>query len=158
MQRNFRIAQLQADVDCNTVLLGRLIEIEKNVREKGPDYYSQLVDRLRSAPSDERPEQSGPNDPTYDDMILKLLSQVWEKCKEGGAEKGDTDLGEKLAGHVGEHVVGLREEIEKKTKELEAETEEKGKKITSEDIHEGWDSKVRMSFDASVDSSYRIEL
>jgi cell division cycle protein 37 len=140
--RNFKIAQLHADVDCNTVLRQRLIAIEKDVREKGTAYYSQLVDRLRSAPSDERPPQSGPNDPSYDAMILTLLGQVWEQCKEEGVERDDSGLGERLAKGVGEHVEGLRVEIEKKGKEIEEEEKEKTKKITSEDIHEGWDSKV----------------
>jgi hypothetical protein len=36
MARNFKIAQLKVDIDCNSVLLGRVIEIEKEVREKGP--------------------------------------------------------------------------------------------------------------------------
>jgi cell division cycle protein 37 len=75
-------------------------------------------------------------------MILTLLNQVWGKCKEAGASKDDLDLGDKLASSVGEHVVGLKEEIEKKGKELKDEEEEKTRKITSEDIHEGWDNKV----------------
>jgi cell division cycle protein 37 len=144
MARNFKIAQLEADVDCNTLLLGRVIEIEKEVREKGPAHYSQLVDRLRSAPSDEKPPQSGPDSPTYDAMILTLLTQVWEKCKEEGVGRDDSDLGEKLAERIGEHVAGLKEDIAKKSKELEEEAKERNKKITSEDIHEGWDSKVKV--------------
>lgn len=140
--RNLRIAHLHADVNCNTVLRARLVSIESKIREEGPDYFSRLVDQLRNAPSEDRPPESGPNDPTYDAMILTLLSQVWEKCKEGGAKKGDSDLGDKLAGMVGEHVEGLRKEIENKGAELEEEENEKRKHITSEDIHEGWDSKV----------------
>lgn len=139
--RRIRILQLQADIDCNTILRARLVQIEKDVREKGQAHFSQLVDRLRNAPSDERPPQSGPNDPSYDDMILTLLTRVWSEVKEKMGEGKEGDLGEMLASGVGEHVEGLRVEIEKKGKELVDEEAERDKKITSDDMHEGWDSK-----------------
>jgi cell division cycle protein 37 len=40
----------------------------------------------------------------------------------------------------------MEEEIVKKSEELEEEANEKSKKITSEDIHDGWDSKVNYHF------------
>lgn len=147
MARNFKISQLNADIDCNTVLLGRLEVIEKDVRDKGAAYFSQVVEKMKANPTDQRPPQSGENDPTYDEMLLILFGRVSEKIKSGNVGQGDGDgvLGEKVADLLKEHVEGLKADIANKKKEIAEEELEKSKKITSEDMRDGWDSKVSHS-------------
>ena len=140
MMRNAKIENLKADVDCNIILRERLVDIEKQTREGGPQYFSNLVERLRTQPSPDKPPQSGPDAPSYDAMILMLLNQIFEQFKDEGWDQ--SNLGEKLATAVSGHIEGLRVEIEKKKAELDEELSEKKKKITSEDIHESWDNKV----------------
>jgi hypothetical protein len=82
-------------------------------------------------------------------MIYQLLMRVWEDCKADGAEKDDPELGSRLADEVQKHVVGIEEDIEAKKKELAEEIKEKNKKITSENIKDGFESAVR-------DSSYYL--
>ena len=80
-------------------------------------------------------------------MILSLMMKVWEDVKESGVGKvdGDEKLGEHLLKGLKTHetrLAGVQKELKN---ELESEESEKNKKITSDDIHEGWDSKVRFS-------------
>ena len=73
-------------------------------------------------------------------MVLTLLLQVSE------AAKKDTGEEEKVVAKVKEglakHLVQLAEHTEKLKKDLEAEEKEQKKHITSEDMHDGFDSKV----------------
>lgn len=79
-------------------------------------------------------------------MILSLLLKVYGDAKEKGVEKNDERLRETLIGNLKGHVANLGERQEALKKELEQEEEEKNKKITSESIHEGWDSHVSNLF------------
>lgn len=75
-------------------------------------------------------------------MILNLLEQVAAQARERAA--GDQEkLGRLLEDGVGGHVQKLGEEIAKLKRELDELYKEKAKHITTEDIHEGFDSKVR---------------
>lgn len=73
-------------------------------------------------------------------MILNLLEQVAAQAREKAA--GDQEkLGKLLEDGVGGHVQKLGEEIAKLKRELDGLYKEKAKHITTEDIHEGFDSK-----------------
>ena len=76
-------------------------------------------------------------------MILSLLLKVYEDAKEKGVtERNDERLRETLIANLKGHVAKLGETQERLKKELAHEEEEKAKKITSENIHEGWESHV----------------
>ena len=73
---------------------------------------------------------------------------VSEKAKDNvkqsdvvGAEK-DARLAKELAAEVVTHVQQLGDTIDKNQKELDEELKEQKKHITSDDLHEGFDSKV----------------
>ena len=71
-----------------------------------------------------------------------------DKVKEAdvvGAEK-DVRLAKELAVEVATHVQQLGDTIDKNQKELDDELKEQKKHITSDDLHEGFDSKVSRFF------------
>jgi hypothetical protein len=81
-------------------------------------------------------------------MVLSLLKMVSEKAKEKvkqsdfvGAEK-EARLAKELGVEVATHVQQLGDTIDKNQKELDEELKEQRKHITSDDLHEGFDSKV----------------
>ena len=85
-------------------------------------------------------------------MVVSLLKMVSEKAKDKvkqsdvvGAEK-DARLAKELAAEVVTHVQQLGDTIDKNQKELDEELKEQKKHITSDDLHEGFDSKVSRFF------------
>lgn len=149
--RKIHIAQLKADIDCNGVLEPRLKQIADDVAAQGPTYFSSLAERFRAQPSPEAPPTNAPDQKTYDEMLLALMLRVWEEVKETGVGKDDPQLGDKLAEGLRTHLVRMGEHQEKLKKELAQEEEEQHKKITSDDIHDGFDSRVSLSFLRYVD-------
>jgi len=89
-------------------------------------------------------------------MILSLLRQVAEearkKAKESGALESEKEekLAKFLARGVAEHAGRLKETIDKDTQSLVAEEKEQKKHITSEDLHDGFSSKVWKTLRFSV--------
>lgn len=113
-------------------------------------YFNSLVEKLEKNPSKDCPPGNDPSKPeqTYDGMLLILLRGVTDAVKKrismlnlSESEK-QAKLGSELAAEMAMHVQELQKEIDKKRQELEDEIQEQKKKITSEDIHEGFDSKV----------------
>lgn len=108
------------------------------------------MEQLEKNPSKDCPPGHDPSklEQTYDGMLLSLLHQVGEAAKVSIKEAGVTEdlreekLGKALADGMGEHVGRLRETIENDKRELETEEKEQKKHITSEDLHDGFDSKV----------------
>ncbi|KAI0769900.1 Cdc37 N terminal kinase binding-domain-containing protein [Fomes fomentarius] len=139
-ERKFKIAQLKADLACNDVLKPRLTQITADVEAQGPAHFSSLVDKFKTNPSPDAPPTNAPEQKTYDEMLLSLMLQVWEEAKKKGVEKNDPKLGDALVAGLREHLNKMSEHQEKLKKELKNEEEEAHKKITSEDIREGFDS------------------
>ncbi|KAI0771189.1 Cdc37 N terminal kinase binding-domain-containing protein [Trametes elegans] len=138
--RKLHIAQLKADIACNDVLKPRLQKITEDVEAQGPPLFSSLVERFKTNPSPEKPPTTSPEQKSYDEMLLSLLLQVWEEAKNKGVQKDDPKLGEALVAGLKKRLVGLDEHQEKLRKELQQEEEEQHKKITMEDLHEGFES------------------
>lgn len=152
--RRAKIAQLQANIDCDNVLLPRVTEIADKLADSSTDqvpYFNSLVEKLEKNPSKDCPPGNDPSksEQTYDGMLLILLKGVTDVVKKrveasnvSQSEK-EARLGKELAVEMAMHVTQLKKAIDDKKKELENEIKEQKKKITSEDIHEGFDSKVR---------------
>ncbi|KZT09369.1 uncharacterized protein LAESUDRAFT_696140 [Laetiporus sulphureus 93-53] len=138
--RRQRIAQLSADVACNDVLQPRLQTITDEVAAQGAPRFSALVERFKTNPSPDKPPTNAPEQKTYDAMLLSLMLQIWEEAKEQGVEKDDPRLGEVLVQGLKKHIVQMGEHQEKLKTELATLEEEAHKKITSDDLHVGWDS------------------
>ena len=113
-------------------------------------YWSNLVEQLEKNPSRDCPPGNDPSklEQTYDGMLLHLFQRVTQDAKEKlnklnlmESEKEER-LGKILAEEMAMHVVKLGETIQRDEKECEHEKAEQKKKITTEDIHEGWETKV----------------
>ncbi|KAI0328891.1 hypothetical protein GY45DRAFT_1325750 [Cubamyces sp. BRFM 1775] len=138
--RKHRIAQLKADIACGEVLKPRIQKITEEVEAQGAPHFSALVERFKTNPSPEKPPTNSPDQKTYDEMLLNLMLQVWEEAKKKGVEKDDPKLLDTLVAGLKEHLVKMDEHQAKLRKELEQEEEEQHKRITMEDIHDGFDS------------------
>ncbi|KAF7980515.1 hypothetical protein HWV62_38034 [Athelia sp. TMB] len=142
--RKAKIQAINAEIACNGVLLPRLQSIQSDLSSadaKPLPYISQLVEKLQTNPSPDAPPTNAPGQPTYDAMVLSLLMQVSEEAKKAAADKGQDALVAKIKEGLDKHVVQLGEHTEKLKKDLADEEKEQKKHITSEDIHEGFDSK-----------------
>lgn len=143
--RNQKIKDLQTEISINDVLLPRLRTITEEVHgaTDSPAQFTRIVEQLTSNPSPDAPTTDAPKTLTYDEMLLSLLMQVRQDAKEKGVENNRERLGEVLVTNLKGHVAKLGEQQEKLKKELAQEEAERAKKITSDDLHEGWDSHVR---------------
>ena len=157
--RKEKIKHLQAQIGCNKVLLPRIKEIHSKLVDQSSSvsptvYFNSLVEQLQTNPSRDCPPGNDPTKPeqTYDGMMLSLLKMVSDKAKERvkqadilGAEK-ETRLAKELSIEVATHVQQLGDTIDKNEKELDDELKEQKKHITSDDLHDGFDSKVSRFF------------
>lgn len=123
-------------------MLVRLNAIQDEIASKGLVYFSSLVEQLKTNPSPEAPPTGAKDQPTYDQMVLSLLLQVWEETKGKGVQKDDPKLDSVLLQRIKESAEKVTKYLDEAKVELEKEEKEAHKKITSEDIHDAWDSKV----------------
>ena len=151
--RKHKIAQLQANIDCDHVLLPRITDIANKLADPSIDtvpYYNAQVEKLEKEPSKDCPpgNDSSKSEQTYDGMLLILLRGITEVVKKRIQESNvaepekQTQLARELASEMNMHVKQLAKSIDDKKRELEEEISEQKKKITSDDIHEGFVNKV----------------
>jgi cell division cycle protein 37 len=143
-QRNALMAQLEANIAMNAELLPRAEKIvaELKAADDQPAFFSRTVERLKTSPD---PAGPGEGTDSYETMIYHLLLTVYEDVKKKGIEKDSAKMGAALVEGMEGHITGLKEDTKKKEVQLEEEKKEKAKKITAEDIQEGFDSKVRLA-------------
>jgi cell division cycle protein 37 len=141
--RNQLIAQLEADLALNAELLPRARKIASELKasDDKPAFFSRTVDRLKNAPDPAGPAGGGDS---YETMLYHLMLTVYEDVKKAGVKQDDDKLGQALQDALDTHVKGLEEDTKKKEVQLDSEKKEKAKKITTEDIHEGFQSAVRI--------------
>ncbi|KIO16296.1 hypothetical protein M407DRAFT_58013, partial [Tulasnella calospora MUT 4182] len=135
--RKHRIAEYKSILALNEVLIPRVRSIMKDVGEGGPSKYSAIVEQLTTAPSSAKLAGTGPNQPSYDNILSNMLMKIKEDLKAKGITSPDTlQLTEAIQGHLDKMI----EKDDETKKGLEEEENEQKKKITSEDIHEGFSS------------------
>ncbi|KAG5353215.1 hypothetical protein C0989_009396 [Termitomyces sp. Mn162] len=152
--RKHTIIQLKAEIACNSVLLPRIIDIANTLADPAPPvpptvYFNSYVERLEKNPSRDCPPGNNPDktEQTYDGMLLALLRKVGDdarvKVKEANTIESERDekVAKNLASGMAEHVTKLKETIDNDTAKLAAEEKEQKKHITSEDLHDGFESK-----------------
>ncbi|KAG6890595.1 hypothetical protein C0995_006571 [Termitomyces sp. Mi166 len=152
--RKHTIAHLKAQIACNSVLLPRITDIANTLADPAPPvpptaYFNSYVERLEKNPSRDCPPGNNPDksEQTYDGMLLALLRKVGDdarvKVKEANTLESERDekVAKYLASGVAEHVTKLKETIDNDTVKLAAEEKEQKKNITSEDLHDGFESK-----------------
>jgi cell division cycle protein 37 len=139
--RNAHIAQLQADLALNAVLEPRVRAFAAELAaadDDAPALFSRTVERLKTSPD---PASQGPGAEPYDTIIYHLLLTVYDDVKKAGVEMGSPKLAQALRDALQTHLEGLEGDTRDKQAKLADEQREKAKKITSEDVHEGFDSK-----------------
>jgi cell division cycle protein 37 len=139
--RNHRIAEIEAEVACNEVLLTRLRAFQPELAQSGKSRFSSEVERLRTSPSPDAPKTNAPKPVPYDEMILRLLETIANEARErAGSDDGKVEklLEERLEFHVKK----LGNVTEERRKERDDLVKEKAKHITMDDIHDGFSSKV----------------
>jgi cell division cycle protein 37 len=145
--RKRQIQALTAEIACNTVLVPRLQSIlaQLSTSQTPLPYLSGVVEQLQTNPSPDAPPTNAPGQPTYDAMVLSLLLQVSEEAKKAAAaskeDSSDELVGRKVKEGLKKHLAQLGEHTEKLRNDLETEEKEQKKHITSEDMHDGFDSK-----------------
>ena len=142
--RNHRIAELEAEVACNDVLLGRLRAFQPELARSGKARFSSEVERLRADPTPDAPKTNAPQPIPYDAMILRLLETIANEARErAGSDEGK--LEKVLEERLDFHVKKLGDVTEERRKERDDLVEERAKHITMDDLHDGFDSKVTCS-------------
>lgn len=137
-------------------MLPRIKEIAQTLADPNADipptkYWNNLIEQLEKNPSKDCPPGNDPNkrEHTYDGMLLILFQKVTQdakdKLKELNLQESEKEerLGKQLAEEMATHVKQLGEMIERDKRELEQEIAEQKKKITTEDIHDGFETHVR---------------
>ena len=146
--RKHKIVSLKIEIDSNEILLNRLKTISESLAatDSPTKTFSSIVQVLKENPSPDAPPVNSLGQAptiTFDAMILSLLLQVSEAAKKSAQDDTSDDvIGKALIKGVNDHILKLGETTEGHRRELAAEEKERAKHITTEDIHEGFSSKV----------------
>lgn len=139
-QRKMRIHELQSKLALSKVLNPRIETIIADVQSGGKERFSAITEQLKVNPSPDKPPGNAPNQPTYDMMLHELMLQVWNGVKEAGGAADDPNLADKLIAGLKNALERQKQDDEQNQKDLEREQNEQAKHITSDDIHDGFDS------------------
>ncbi|GAA6064567.1 hypothetical protein JCM10212_005629 [Sporobolomyces blumeae] len=155
-QRKLKLEQFKVEVPMNASLISRIDHLASSAEsaESASRFVQNEIERLKHAlpyAYEDKKFQSG-EQPSEDHMIVSLLSQVVKSVRDdedkAGARVGaddDKKRSERIVKALEWHRKRLEDrqrEIEKEKKEIELEQK---KYITSDDIHDGWDSKTIVS-------------
>lgn len=135
--RKQELAALHAESKANESIKPLLASIAESTKSDGNSFFSREVARLTAGRQD-RGNKDGPEGPTIDDMILSLLLQIGEE-KDVKGKQGDA-LDQALVQKLTEHQSKLMERQETVLSTIEKMEEEDKRKITSDNIREGWSS------------------
>ncbi|KAH0494126.1 hypothetical protein TgHK011_000758 [Trichoderma gracile] len=151
-QRKNRIAALKYERIINTALLGRIQALLDSLKagaseaETGKNQAEIAFKAVISTAGNPQDDQPPPrpegvfNDdqplPTYSKMLMQLLDQVNKALDEKKPDDRYKAMMEELQGHIDK----IQELQAEQAKELEALEKEEGKKITSDSIHDGFNS------------------
>lgn len=78
--RKLKLAKLNSELSLNAVLRPRISTVLTGLNDKGISYIRSVQRRIKEQPSDERPSTGAANQPTYDQMMGQLLSDVWREA------------------------------------------------------------------------------
>lgn len=81
---------------------------------------------------------------TYDAMVLSLLLQVLDAGKTKVGNSDISKLGDALVDGLNTHIKRLTELQAQHAKDLAFEQHEQSKRITTDDLHDGFDNKVNI--------------
>lgn len=125
----------------NAVILPRINDVLTHLDKEGSAYVEREAGRLAASKDQSKP--TGSTGPSYDQMMSSLLQQVAQQVREKKIPEAERD--KVLKQGIEAHRAQLMERTEECKKEIAHEEAEQKKHITSEDIHEGFNSSVRLS-------------
>ncbi|KAL7923912.1 Cdc37 N terminal kinase binding domain-containing protein [Trichoderma austrokoningii] len=166
-QRKNRITALKYERVINSALLERLIALLENLKanasEAATGNLAQVAfDAVLTTAGDDdepppRPEGVFNDDqpmPSYSKMLMQLLDQVNTTLDENKVEDRYQGMLEEMQVHV-DKIKGLQEE---QAAELENLEKEEAKKITSEDMRDGFNSSFVNKSESSAKKDTKVEL
>jgi len=128
----------------NGVLYPKIVDFTNQVEQGGSNAFNNIVERLKTQPSPDAPAPGAPM--RYDDMLLDLMNSILEECKKEEVDlKDKTKLGDILVRKLKGHQLQILARQKLLDNEMETQKAERSKKITSEDIHDGFSSSVSLS-------------
>lgn len=151
LQRKNRITALKYERVVNSALLGRIVSLldalKAGATEADSDRQAELAFKaVLSTAGDPKDDQPPPRPegvfsddqpmPTYSKMMMQLLDQVNKALDEKKVEDRYTGMLAELQVHVDK----IKELQKEQAEELEKLEKEEGKKITSDSIHDGFNS------------------
>ncbi|RIA90240.1 hypothetical protein C1645_693751 [Glomus cerebriforme] len=146
-ERRRRIEALRLETSNNEVLLGRIDDMIRQLKEGGVETFLQTIENLREAnkkiASETKEKESSENAsqdeqlayPTFDQMMSVLFERIQEEVKHESPEK----VGEELIKKLTENRNKLSQRQKEAKQELDKEEREAKKKITMDDMHTGFD-------------------
>ncbi|OAV90799.1 hypothetical protein PTTG_06088 [Puccinia triticina 1-1 BBBD Race 1] len=132
-ERKIKIESLKKEGPMNAALLEKIQELVANTAKGGADHLRQTASKL-SAEGHAKPPSSD-EQPSIDQMIFNLISQILTKIKDTSVADQDAAAEKELNFHL----TRLADREKKRKVELEKEEFEAQRHITSEDIHDGFD-------------------
>lgn len=130
----------------NATLLEKIQELLSNTKKDGVSHLRQTASRLSAEGQAKQP--SPDEQPTIEQMLFNLISQILSKIKDAGSADEDAAAEKELNFHF----TRLADREKQRKVELENEELEAHKHITSEDIHDGFDvSHVDKKPSAAID-------
>ncbi|CAH7670368.1 hypothetical protein BY996DRAFT_4584152 [Phakopsora pachyrhizi] len=151
-ERKVKIEQLKHEAELNKVLLEKIKDLLQNTTNEGSKYLKQTAAKLFEAQEADPSlrKTSDDKEPTIDQMIFNLITQVLSKIKD---QKGD-DHDQAARKELEFHLNRLTERESKRVIELEKAQAEAKRYITSEDVHDGFDvSYVDKTPSAAIDET-----
>ncbi|PKI85292.1 hsp90 co-chaperone Cdc37 [Malassezia vespertilionis] len=157
-QRKIQRSMLEAEQRTNTDLAPRMLDLITRTRGEGAAFYSRQVSQL-AAVREARGNKDGPDGPTLDDMLLSLLLQINAEPAVQQSKGDDTALAAKLTASLETALERLGQRQEQIKNELAEMADEDARKITSDNLREGWDGShvSRTEEPASIKSSEKAK-
>ncbi|PLW36836.1 hypothetical protein PCASD_15283 [Puccinia coronata f. sp. avenae] len=132
-ERKLKIESLKKEGPMNATLLAKIEELLANTKKEGASYLRQTASRLSAEGHAKQP--SADEQPSIDQMMFNLISQILNKIKDASSADEDAAAQKELTFHL----TRLADREKQRTVELHNEELEAQKHITSEDIHDGFD-------------------
>ena len=136
---------LKSEIELNNTLEPKIDAIIAGTSKEGSSFFERKVSELTASKGDPkapRPPTGKPDQPSYDDMVLALLTTVADEVKGKGVGKDTEERSKALEKALKEHRRQLSERTEQCRKQIAEEEAEQKKHITSEDLHDGFNAGV----------------
>lgn len=133
-QAKFRIDQLKVNIETNGDLLTRIDKLIAAVKSGKPvsDVKTAVAISSEGETKTKPALATSPEQPLYDDMIESMYGQVLSECK----------TPDQVLAKLEEHRGMITGAVKDETAELKKLEEEKKLHISSEDLHDGWNSTI----------------